>query len=285
MNISSYFSSELFKGKTVFITGGGSGINLGVAKNFATLGANIAICGRTQAKLDSAAGELRALGAKVCVAVADVREMAALEAALAQTKAELGSIDVLVCGAAGNFLVPAEQLSANGFKTVIDIDLMGSFNASRAAFSQLKETRGSIIFISAGQAYMPYAYQVHVAAAKAGIDMMMKNLALEWGRYGIRCNSIVPGPIEGTEGMKRLSSPDALAQLTAGIPLGRMGTVDEIGQVAVFLASPLASYVSGTVLVTDGGQNLAGSALFNMGAEKMMNAAAAAAKNNTGSAR
>ena len=193
-------------------------------------------------------------------------------------KSALGTIDVLVCGAAGNFLVPAEQLSANGFKTVIDIDLIGSFNASRAAFSQLKESRGTIIFISAGQAYMPYAYQVHVAAAKAGIDMMMKNLALEWGQYGIRCNSIVPGPIEGTEGMKRLSSPDALAQLTAGIPLGRMGTVDEIGQVAVFLASPLASYVSWTLLVTDGGQNLAGSALFNLGAAKMMTAQAAAKK-------
>ena len=276
MNITSYFSKDLFKGKTIFITGGGSGINLGVAKNFAALGANIAICGRTQEKLDNAAAQLRALGAKVCTAVADVREFAALEAALAKTKAELGPIDVLVCGAAGNFLVPAEHLSPNGFKTVIDIDLMGSFNASRAAFSQLQETRGSIIFISAGQAYMPYAYQVHVAAAKAGIDMMMKNLALEWGKYGIRCNSIVPGPIEGTEGMKRLSSPDALASLVAGIPLGRMGTVDEIGQVAVFLSSPLASYVSGTVLVTDGGQNLAGSAIFNVGAEKMMKAQASA---------
>jgi NAD(P)-dependent dehydrogenase (short-subunit alcohol dehydrogenase family) len=123
---------------------------------------------------------------------------------------------------------------------------------------------------------MPYAYQVHVAAAKAGIDMMMKNLALEWGRHGIRCNSIVPGPIDGTEGMKRLSSPDVITQLEESIPLGRMGTVDEIGQVAVFLASPMASYVSGTVLVTDGGQNLAGSALFNMGTEKMLKAAAAA---------
>ena len=278
MNITSYFPKELFKSKTVFITGGGSGINLGIAKNFAALGANIAICGRTQEKLDNAAVELRALGAKVCTAVADVREMAALEAAMAKTNAELGPIDVLVCGAAGNFLVPAEQLSANGFRTVIDIDLMGAFNASRAAFSQLQETKGSIIFISAGQAFMPYAFQVHVAAAKAGIDMMMRNLALEWGKYGIRCNSIAPGPIGGTEGMKRLSSPDALAQLTAGIPLGRLGTVDEIGQVAVFLASPLASYVSGTVLVTDGGQNLAGSALFNIGAEKMMKAAATAAK-------
>ena len=278
MNINSYFSKELFTGKTVFITGGGSGINLGVAKNFAAVGANISICGRTQAKLDDAAGQLRAIGARVCTAVADVREFAALEVALSKTRTELGPVDVLVCGAAGNFLVPAEQLSPNGFKTVIDIDLMGSFNASRAAFSQLQETRGSIIFISAGQAYMPYAYQVHVAAAKAGIDMMMRNLALEWGKYGIRCNSIAPGPIEGTEGMKRLSSPDALAQLTEGIPLGRMGTVDEIGQVAVFLASPLASYVTGTLLVADGGQNLAGSALFNIGAAKMMTAQAAAKK-------
>ena len=274
MDVTRYFSNTLFAGKTVFITGGGSGINLGIAKNFAALGANIAICGRTQEKLDNAAGELRALGAKVYTAVADVRDFAAVEAAMQGCKSALGTIDVLVCGAAGNFLVPAEQLSANGFKTVIDIDLIGSFNASRAAFSQLKESRGTIIFISAGQAYMPYAYQVHVAAAKAGIDMMMKNLALEWGQYGIRCNSIVPGPIEGTEGMKRLSNPDALAQLTASIPLGRMGTVDDIGQVAVFLASPLAAYVSGTVLVTDGGQNLAGSALFNMGTAKMLQAAA-----------
>ena len=278
MNITSYFPRDIFKGKTVFITGGGSGINLGIARNFAALGANIAICGRTLEKLENAAVELRALGANVCPVVADVREMAALEAAMAKTKAELGLIDVLVCGAAGNFLVPAEHLSANGFRTVIDNDLMGAFNASRAAFSQLQETKGSIIFISAGQAYMPYAYQVHVAAAKAGIDMMMKNLALEWGKYGIRCNSIAPGPIEGTEGMKRLSNPDALAQLQASIPLGRLGTVDEIGQVAVFLASPMASYVSGTLLVTDGGQNLAGSALFNLGTEKMMKAAAAAAK-------
>lgn len=278
MNITNYFSKTLFSGKTVFITGGGSGINLGVAKNFAAVGANIAICGRTQEKLDNAAAELRALGARVSTSVADVRDYAALETALTKSQAELGAVDVLVCGAAGNFLAPAENLSANGFKTVIDIDLMGSFNASRAAFLQLKETRGSIIFISAGQAYMPYAFQVHVAAAKAGIDMMMKNLALEWGRHGIRCNSIVPGPIEGTEGMKRLASPEALAQLTAGIPLGRLGKVDEIGQAAVFLASPLASYVSGTVLVTDGGQNLAGSALFNMGTAKMMQAAAAGGK-------
>lgn len=137
MLVKACFSANLFKGKTVFVTGGGSGINLGVAKNFAALGANVAICGRTQSKLDAAAEELRALGARVCPTVADVRDFVALEAAFARSNDELGPLDVLVCGAAGNFLVPAEQLSPNGFKTVIDIDLNGSFNASRAAFEQL----------------------------------------------------------------------------------------------------------------------------------------------------
>jgi NAD(P)-dependent dehydrogenase (short-subunit alcohol dehydrogenase family) len=228
MLITECFAKDLFKGKTVFVTGGGSGINLGVAKNFAALGANVAICGRTQEKLDAAAVELRALGASVCAVAADVRDMSALEAAFTRSRAELGPMDVVVCGAAGNFLVQAEKLSANGFKTVIDIDLIGSFNASRAAFEQLKETKGTIIYISAGMSYVPHAYQVHVGAAKAGIDMMMRNLALEWGRHGIRANSIVPGPIEGTEGVRRLSSPDAKDAVVARVPMGRMGTVDDI---------------------------------------------------------
>jgi len=272
MLVTRYLAKDLFNGKTVFVTGGGSGINLGVAKNFAALGANVAICGRTREKLNAAAAELSALGAKVCAVAADVREFGALEKAFARSAAELGPMDVLVCGAAGNFLVPAETLSPNGFKSVIDIDLLGSFNASRASFEQLRATKGTIIYISAGMAYMPHAFQVHVGAAKAGIDMMMKNLAIEWGRHGVRTNSIVPGPIEGTEGMKRLSGEAQLAKFINGIPLKRMGTVDDIGQAAVFLASPLAAYISGCVMVVDGGQNLAGSALFNMGAEQMLRA-------------
>jgi NAD(P)-dependent dehydrogenase (short-subunit alcohol dehydrogenase family) len=270
MLVTRYFAQDMFKGKTVFVTGGGSGINLGVAKNFAALGANIGICGRTQEKLDAAAQELRALGAKVCPVAADVRDIAALQAAFARCQTELGSIDVLVCGAAGNFIVPSEKLSANGFKTVIDIDLLGSFNASNAAFEQLRETRGVILYISAGMAYMPHAYQAHVGAAKAGIDMLMRNLALEWGHYGIRTNSIVPGPIDGTEGMKRLSDPAARASLIESVPMRRMGSVDDIGQTAVFLASPLASYISGCVVVCDGGANLAGSGRFNASAEKLL---------------
>lgn len=262
MLVNTLLPKDLFRGKTVFVTGGGSGINLGIAKNFAALGANIAICGRKQDKLDAAAEELRALGAKVFAESADVREYPRLEAVIQGAGDALGPIDVLVCGAAGNFPVPAEQLSPNGFKSVVDIDLLGSFNATRAAFPQLSQSRGNVIFISAGMAYVPFPYQVHVGAAKAGIDMMMRNLALEWGKYGVRANSIVPGPIEGTEGMRRLGGEKYDASRDRSIPLRRFGTVDDIGQAAVFLASPLAAYVTGTVLVVDGGSNLTGSQRF-----------------------
>src|SRR5262249_23182364 len=136
------------------------------------------------------------------------------------------------------------------------------FNASRAAFAQLKETKGCIIFISAGQAFTPYAWQAHVGAAKAGVDNLMRNLAMEWGRFGIRVNSIAPGPIGGTEGMKRLGTDSLHAEFQRAIPLGRYGTVDEIGQVAAFLASPLASYITGSLIVADGGQNLPGSGVW-----------------------
>lgn len=262
MLIQNFFPKDLFAGKTVFVTGGGSGINLGVAKNFAALGANLAICGRTREKLDVAAAELAALGAKVCAETADVRDYAAVEAAMSKSRAELGPISVLVAGAAGNFPCAAEQLTPNGFKSVVDIDLLGTFNASRAAFDQLRETKGSIIFISAGQAFIPYAWQAHVGAAKAGVDNLMRNLAMEWGRFGIRVNSIAPGPIGGTEGMRRLG-PEALhEQFKRAIPLGRFGTVDEIGQVAAFLASPLATYITGSLIVADGGQNLPGSGVW-----------------------
>ncbi len=271
--IRDFFPREMFRGKTVFVTGGGSGINLGVARNFAALGAHIAICGRTQERLDGAAVELRELNAhvsgKVLPVAADVRDYAALDTAFKRTAEEVGQIDVLVSGAAGNFVCPAESLSPNGFKTVIDIDLQGSFHASRAAFEQLKATRGFLLFIGAGQSFVPQAYQLHVAAAKAGIDIMMKNLAIEWGRHGIRTATIVPGPIEGTEGMRRLTPPDYKAIKEAVIPLGRMGTVDDIGHAAVFLASPLASYITGVVLCVDGGNNLVGSAIWNQAVRTM----------------
>lgn len=270
MDLKRCFAPDLFSGHTVFVTGGGSGINLGVAKSFASLGADVAICGRTQEKLDDAAAELKALGAEASARAADVRDPEALAAAMEAAQAELGPISVVVAGAAGNFPAPAEKLSANGFKTVLEIDLLGAFNAASAAFEQLKQTGGSLIFISAGQALLPYAWQAHAGAAKAGIDNLMRNLAMEWGPHGIRANSIVPGPIEGTEGMKRLAPPGSEGRITKLVPLQRMGTVEDIGATACYLASPLASYVTGSIMMADGGMNLPGSGQWTETLASMM---------------
>jgi NAD(P)-dependent dehydrogenase (short-subunit alcohol dehydrogenase family) len=267
---------DLFAGKTVFVTGGGSGINLGIARTFAGLGAKIGICGRSQERLDAAAAGLRELGAKVSATSADVRMPDQLQSAMNASRDTLGDIDVLVCGAAGNFLVKGENLSFNGFKTVVDIDLVGSFNASRIAFGQLKRTRGSILFVTAPMAMMPHAYQAHVGPAKAGVEMLMKNLALEWGPYGIRSNSIIPGFVGDTEGMRRISSTEDSGNFVANIPLRRMGVTQEIGEAAAFLASPLASYITGTSLWVDGGQALSGSGFFNVNSAAFLANAAGA---------
>jgi NAD(P)-dependent dehydrogenase (short-subunit alcohol dehydrogenase family) len=261
--ISSYLSPDLLKGTSAFITGGGSGINLGIARCFAQVGADIAICGRTQERLDAAADELGELGARVSTSVADVRDPDAVSAAFIKARNDIGPVSTVVCGAAGNFLAPAEKMSSKGFRTVIDIDLLGSFHTAHAAFDQLKETRGSLLFISAGQSDAPYLFQAHVGAAKAAIDSLMRHLALEWGPHGIRSNAIVPGPIDGTEGMKRLAAQVGRQAWTDSIALGRFGTPDEIGAMAVVLASPLAAFVTGTRIVVDGGLALSGSGMFN----------------------
>ncbi|NOY17729.1 MAG: SDR family oxidoreductase, partial [Gammaproteobacteria bacterium] len=234
-----------------------------IARNFAALGAHIGICGRTRAKLDSAKHDLEAMGANVSACVADVCDYDEIASAIDQVAEETGSLDCLVCGAAGNFLAPAENLSPVGFKKIIEIDLVGTFNAARASFEHLKKSCGNTIFISAGQSFSPYYGQAHVGAAKAGVDNLMRSLAMEWGRFGIRCNSLVPGPIENTEGMKRLAPGNAGNLWCAEIPLGRFGRADEIGQAAVFLASQMATFVTGTCLVVDGGQNLPGSGVFS----------------------
>ena len=264
MTISSVFHPNLFEGKTVAVTGGGSGINFGIAKSFAKLGANIAICGRTQEKLDAAAEELSELGAKVVAKAADVRDVSALQSFFDETRETLGACDVAVAGAAGNFLCAVEEMSSNAFKTVVEIDLVGSFHTAKTAYEQLVETSGSLLLISAGQAFMPFEYQAHAGAAKAGVDQLMRQLALEWGRNGVRVNCIVPGPIAGTKGVSSLlASPKLEAQLINTIPASRLGTVQDIGATAAFLASPLASYITGASLIVDGGQYLNGTGVMN----------------------
>ncbi|MGZ4516938.1 MAG: SDR family oxidoreductase [Mycobacteriaceae bacterium] len=256
--VTTHLSPELLSGRSVFITGGGSGINLAIANAFASVGADVAICGRTESTLVAAAEQLREHGTRVRTAVADVRDPDALKDAIDGTAAQFGSLDTVVAGAAGNFFAPAESISPKGFRTVVEIDLLGSFHAAHGAFEHLKSSRGSLLFVSAGQSYLPFAFQSHVGAAKAGVDNLMRNLALEWGHYGIRSNSIVPGPIAGTEGMERLSGPVGEQAWIRAVPLGRFGTAEEIAAMAVVLSSPLAAFVTGAQIIVDGGLGLSG---------------------------
>jgi NAD(P)-dependent dehydrogenase (short-subunit alcohol dehydrogenase family) len=265
------FQPGLFAGKSVFVTGGTSGINLAIAERFLEHGAHVTVLGRNVEKANAAAAGLVALGAsagsrgKVLAVTADVRDYAALSAVIAQSVAAHGPIDVLVCGAAGNFPAAAAQLSANGFKAVVDIDLLGSFNACRAAFEHLSRP-ASVVAISATQAFVPALMQSHVCAAKAGVEMLTKVLAMEWGGQNIRVNAIAPGPIADTEGMDRLAPPgDFREKLNRSIPLGRIGLKREVADLALFLASPAAAYITGTTLVVDGGQSLAGYGMNPMG--------------------
>lgn len=255
---------DLLQGRNVFVSGGGSGVNLAIAEACAALGANIAICGRTESKLQAATEHLRTTyGVAAVHAVADVRDSAAVDAAFAAGAAEIGPAHGVVCGAAGNFLAPAETISTNGFRAVMDIDLLGSFHFARAGFEQLRSTGGSLLFVSGGQSQMPFLHQAHVAAAKAGVDQLMRSLALEWGPLGIRVNSIVPGPVAGTEGMKRLAETAGAETWAAMVPLGRFAEQQEIGRMAAVLLSPIASFVNGAQIVVDGGMVLSGSSGFN----------------------
>jgi len=248
------FVDGILNDHVAFVTGGGTGITGGVARALAEAGASVALVSRKLEHLEPAAAAINENGGKAFAVAADVRNPEDVEKAIAATVAHFGRIDIVVNGAAGNFLAPAEQLSPNGFGTVVDIDLKGTFNVCRAAFEQLKEHRGQILNISATLHYLGTPMQLHVSAAKAGVDALTRNLAAEWGRYGIRVNGIAPGPIEDTEGMKRLVPELVKEKLRKNIPLGRFGRIKDIETAAVFVCSDAASFINGAILVVDGGQ-------------------------------
>jgi NAD(P)-dependent dehydrogenase (short-subunit alcohol dehydrogenase family) len=263
--MSSPFRDALLAGKVAFVTGGGSGICLRIAARFAQQGAKVALVGRTQEKLDRAAAGIHQSGGEAAGFAADVRDYQALSVALQNTHDLYGEIDLLLCGAAGNFPAPALGMSANGFKAVIDIDLLGTFNTCRAAYKHMRKPGASVVAISATHAFRPIPMQAHVCAGKAGVDILIKTLAVEWGGAGVRLNIVTPGPVDDTEGMRRLAPTEEIRNRIANsIPLRRFATKDEIADLVLFLSTGAAAYITGAVFVCDGGQSLTGSSFASV---------------------
>ncbi|KAL0959210.1 hypothetical protein HGRIS_014489 [Hohenbuehelia grisea] len=250
------FNPAIFKGKVLFCTGGGSGICRGMTEAVMRHGADAAIVGRKLDRLTQTSKELEKSTGRKCIPVqADVRDPALLKAAVAKTIETYGRIDYVICGAAGNFLAPISTLSENAFRTVMEIDTIGTFNTVKATLAHVRQAKGSYIHVSATLHYKASPFQVHVSAAKAGVDALSGVLAVEEGPHGVRSNVIAPGPIAGTEGMDRLTpkTPEAQARLDAISPLGRLGAIKDIEHATVFLFSDAAAFITGQVLVVDGG--------------------------------
>lgn len=248
-----WFQPNLLKGKVALVTGGGTGICRGIAHALAAAGCDVAITSRKPEHLEPTVAELTALGVRAFAMAGDVRDAAAVDAVMAGTVEALGRLDILVNGAAGNFVCEAEKLSPNGFGTVVDIDLKGTFNVSRAALPHLKAHGGAVLNISATLQLLGTAGQAHAAAAKAGVDSLTRTLAVEWGRYGIRVNGLAPGPVEGTEGVRRLMTGESHRKILEQCPLGRLATIHEVADAALFLCSDASAFVTGVTLVIDGG--------------------------------
>ncbi|XP_037546756.1 peroxisomal 2,4-dienoyl-CoA reductase [(3E)-enoyl-CoA-producing] [Nematolebias whitei] len=250
------YSPDLLKDQVAFITGGGSGIGLRMAEIFMRHGCDTVIASRNLDKLKEAANKLSAAtGRRSLPLCMDVRQPESINAAVDETLKEFGHIDILINNAAGNFLCPASALSFNAFKTVLEIDTMGTFNTSKVVYEKwFKDHGGNIVNISATLAYRGQALQVHAGSAKAANDAMTKHLAVEWGPSGVRVNAVAPGPISGTEGFRRLGGSHAeAAQSFQSIPLQRAGNKTEMAHCALFLASRASSYMTGAILVADGG--------------------------------
>ncbi|KAG6832508.1 hypothetical protein H0H93_013529 [Arthromyces matolae] len=248
----SVFKKDIFKGKVLFCTGGGSGICKGMTEAIMRHGANAVIVGRKLDRLAQTAKELSDItGGKCLPAKADVRDPKALREAVQKTMDAFGRIDFVICGAAGNFLAPISGLSENAFRAVVDIDTIGTYNTIKATLPHLRKTKGSYIHVSVTFLNSATPFQAHVSAAKAGVDALSAVLAVEEGPHGVRSNVISPGLTGDTEGYDKLTTKSGGFQFL--YPAGRVTDVKDVGNAAIFLFSDAASYITGQILSVDGG--------------------------------
>jgi peroxisomal 2,4-dienoyl-CoA reductase len=251
--VPSCFAPDVLAGRVALVTGGGTGIGKEIARVLGAHGASVVVASRKQDVLETAVAELAAAGIDASFGVCDVRDADAVRAVVDGVVAERGSLDILVNNAAGNFPAPMSAISPNGFKAIVDIDLLGTYNVTKAAFEAwLRDHGGSIVNISAPFEQRGVVYQAHVAAAKSGVDSLTRTCAVEWGPYGIRVNAIAPGSMLGTEGLKRFAESVPGSTPEATNPLGRHGHGSDVAYLTLFLCSPVARFVSGQVVAVDG---------------------------------
>jgi len=268
----SVFRPGLFDGQVALVTGGGSGIGRGIADLLASLGAHVVLASRKLERVQAAAAEIAAAGGKASAVAVDVRNAELVRSVVGEVAAAHGRIDLLVNNAAGNFYAPSETLTENAWKSVIEIDLYGTFFCSQAVLPVMKaQGGGSIVNISMTLHYRGWPLMAHATAAKAGIDALTRTLSLEWAKYGVRMNAVAPGPIP-TEGVRKAFTPppsaDGVPDVFAVeqamdsyakrmIPLQRWGSPADIANMVAFLASPGGSWITGAIMVVDGGEWLA----------------------------
>lgn len=252
------FTADLLAGQTAIVTGGGTGLGLAMASRFASLGANVVLASRNQAHLDEGAAEIMAKtpGAGVLTVAMDVRKPEDVDRMVDEAVGRFGRVDILINNAAGNFVCKAEDLSPNGWNSVINIVLNGTFYCSRAVGRHMIATGrgGSIVSILANYVWTGSSGTIHSAAAKAGVMSMTQTLAVEWARHKIRVNAVAPGPIESPGAAKQLWASEAdVARITEMVPLKRWGQSSEVADAVTFLVSPQSGYITGDVLTIDGG--------------------------------
>ena len=260
------FDKKLLKGKNIVVTGGGTGLGKSMAERFSDLGANLVLTSRREKVINDTAKEFRKRRKKAIPIVCDVRYPDQVESMINQAIDQLGSVDILVNNAAGNFISPTENLSSNAFKTVVDIVLNGTFHCSQAAGKIMRKNKSGVILnIVTTYAWTGSGYVVPSACAKAGVLTMTRSLAVEWAKYGIRTVAIAPGPFPTKGAWSRLAPPGLGIEkkMKARIPLKRLGEHSELANLASFLVSDMASYINGEVVTIDGGEWLQGAGEMN----------------------